>query len=206
MGRAHPQSAGGADPGQSAIWQATSGRPRPVALECALDTWAKRSEVVIPDAPLALPPETIDDEAVETAAKILGQAERPIIVLGGGAMDASDEIIKLAEDARGAGEFLSPRARNRPRLASVGGRHADRPPPVEGGRRRAGGRHALLHPERQLGHRRPAKVVRVDIDPDEPERFRKPDAALVGDAAPQLRALIAALARTIASAARAPRS
>ena len=76
-----------------AIWHATSGRPRPVALECALDTWAKRSEVVIPDAPLPLPPETIDDEAVETAAKILGNAERPIIVLGGGskASSADDE-------------------------------------------------------------------------------------------------------------------
>ena len=32
-----------------------------------------------------------------------------------------------------------------------------------------------------------------EIDPDEPDRFRKPDAALVGDAATQLRALIAAL-------------
>ena len=39
------------------------------------------------------------------------------------------------------------------------------------------------------------KVVRLDIDPDEPERLRKPDVALVGDAAPQLRALIAALAK-----------
>ena len=60
-----------------AIWQATSGRPRPVALECALDTWAKRGEVTLPDAPLPLPADAIDDEAIETAAKILGQAERP---------------------------------------------------------------------------------------------------------------------------------
>jgi acetolactate synthase-1/2/3 large subunit len=37
------------------------------------------------------------------------------------------------------------------------------------------------------------KVVRLDIDPDEHARFAKPDVALVGDAAIQLRALIAAL-------------
>ena len=36
-----------------AVWHATTGRPRPVALECALDTWAKRAEVVLPDAPPA---------------------------------------------------------------------------------------------------------------------------------------------------------
>src|SRR5260370_7680041 len=39
------------------------------------------------------------------------------------------------------------------------------------------------------------KVVRLDIDPDEHDRYARPDVALVGDAAPQLRALIAALAR-----------
>ena len=50
-----------------------------------------------PTQPLPLPPETIDDEAITAAAKILGAAERPIIVVGGGALDASAEVIKLAE-------------------------------------------------------------------------------------------------------------
>ncbi len=57
-------------------------------------------------------------------------------------------------DARGAGQLLPPRPRRRAELASAGRRHAGRPSPVEGRRRRAGRRHALLHPERQLGHRR----------------------------------------------------
>ena len=39
------------------------------------------------------------------------------------------------------------------------------------------------------------KVVRLDIDPEEHERYARPDVALVGDAAPQLRALVAALRR-----------
>ena len=38
------------------------------------------------------------------------------------------------------------------------------------------------------------QVIRVDADPEEPERFRKPAVALVGDAAPILRKLIDALA------------
>ena len=51
------------------------------------------------------------------------------------------------------------------------------------------------------------KVVRLDIDPDEPERLRKPDVALIDDAAPQLRALIAALPKHNRPALnRAPRS
>src|SRR5260370_12809287 len=66
-------------------------------LECALDTWAKRAEVTLLDKPLPLPTESIDDEAITTAARILGAAERPIIVVGGGALDAGAEVIKLAE-------------------------------------------------------------------------------------------------------------
>src|ERR1043165_1061036 len=80
-----------------AVWHATTGRPRPVALECALDTWAKRAEVVLPDGPLPRPAEAIDDEAIAAAARILGTAERPIIVVGGGAIDATAEVIELAE-------------------------------------------------------------------------------------------------------------
>ena len=37
------------------------------------------------------------------------------------------------------------------------------------------------------------KIVRVDIDPEEPDRFRKADAVLLGEAADQCRALLAAL-------------
>ncbi|MCX7228545.1 MAG: hypothetical protein NTW15_05950, partial [Burkholderiales bacterium] len=39
------------------------------------------------------------------------------------------------------------------------------------------------------------KVVRIDIDPEEHDLFRKPDVAIVGDSAAQLRALLAALPR-----------
>jgi acetolactate synthase-1/2/3 large subunit len=176
-----------------AIWQATSGRPRPVALECALDTWAKRAEVTLPAEPMRLPPETIDDEAIEAAAKILGNAERPILVLGGGAQDASAEVIEIAQlleapvssYRRGRGVIPSSH-----RLAvdmPVGHRlwkEADAVLAV-------GTRFFIQNGNWGIDDK--LKVVRIDIDPDEPDRLRKPDVALIGDSAAQLRALIAAL-------------
>ena len=176
-----------------AIWHATSGRQRPVALECALDTWAKRSEVALPDAPLQLPPQVIDDEAIETAARILGNAERPILVLGGGATDASAEVIHIAEMLEAP---VSSYRRGRGIIPSSHRLAVDMPV----GHRLWKDADAVLAIGTRFfiqngnwGIDDKLKVVRVDVDPDEPDRFRKPDAALVGDAAHQLRALIAAL-------------
>jgi acetolactate synthase-1/2/3 large subunit len=178
-----------------AIWHATSGRPRPVALECALDTWAKRAEVTLPDEPLPLPPESIDDEAITAAAKILGAAERPIIVVGGGALDAGPEVIKLAELLEAP---VSSYRRGRGVVPSSHRLAVDMPV----GHRLWKDADAVLAigtrffiQNGNLGIDRNLSVVRLDIDPDEHDRYAKPDVALVGDAAPQLRALIAALAR-----------
>ncbi len=178
-----------------AIWQATSGRPRPVALECALDTWARRSEVALPDAPLPLPPQVVDDEAIEAAAKILGNAERPILVLGGGALDASAEVIHIAEMLEAP---VSSYRRGRGVIPSSHRLAVDMPV----GHRLWKDADAVLAIGTRFfiqngnwGIDDKLKVVRIDIDPDEPDRFRKPDVALVGDAAHQLRALIAALAK-----------
>jgi len=178
-----------------AVWHATTGRPRPVALECALDTWAKRAEVVLPDAPLPRPAEAIDEEAIAAAAKILGTAERPIIVVGGGAIDASAEVIQLAEMLEAP---VSSYRRGRGVIPSSHRLAVDMPV----GHRLWKDADAVLAVGTRFfiqngswGIDQNLKVVRLDIDPDEPERYAKPDVALIGDAAPQLRALIAALAK-----------
>jgi len=178
-----------------AVWQATTGRPRPVALECALDTWAKRAEVVLPDAPLPRPAEAIDDEAITAAAKILGAAERPIIVVGGGAIDASAEVIELAEMLEAP---VSSYRRGRGVIPSSHRLAVDMPV----GHRLWKDADAVLAVGTRFfiqngswGIDQNLKVVRLDIDPDEPDRYAKPDVTLLGDAAPQLRALIAALAK-----------
>ena len=176
-----------------AIWQATSGRQRPVALECALDTWAKRAEVTLPAEPMRLPPETIDDEAIEAAAKILGNAERPILVLGGGALDASPEVIQIAQmleapvSSYRRGRGIIPSSHRLAVDMPVGHRlwkEADAVLAI-------GTRFFIQNGNWGIDDK--LKVVRIDIDPDEPDRFRKPDVALIGDSAAQLRALIAAL-------------
>src|SRR3954452_8202879 len=59
-----------------AVRQATSGRPRPVALECAIDTWGMTGAVEFADIAAPAPP-PVDAAAVTQAARILGQAERP---------------------------------------------------------------------------------------------------------------------------------
>jgi acetolactate synthase I/II/III large subunit len=176
-----------------AIWHATTGRPRPVVLECALDTWAKVGEVTLPAAPLPRPPESIDAEAIAAAAKILGAAERPVLVIGGGAIEAGPEVIRIAEMLeapvisyrRGRGVVPSGH-----RLAvdlPVGHRlWKDADAVLAVGTR-------FFIQNGNWGIDANLKVVRLDIDPDEHERFHKPDVALIGDAAPQLRALIAAL-------------
>ncbi len=178
-----------------AIRQATGGRPRPVALECALDTWAKRAEVTLPDArPPAAPP-PVDAEAVEAAAKLLGAAEKPMLVLGGGAIGAGAEVAALAELLEAP---VSSYRRGRGVIASSHRLAVDMPV----GHRLWRDADAVLAVGTRFliqngswGIDAGLKVVRLDIDPEEHDRFRKPDVALVGDARPYLRALIEALPR-----------
>jgi acetolactate synthase-1/2/3 large subunit len=51
----------------------------------------------------------------------------------------------------------------------------------------------LLYQLGNWGADKDLKVIRIDADPDEPERSGRPDVAIIGDAAPVLRKLIAAL-------------
>ena len=74
----------------------TSGRPRPVSLEMPMDIMAMESDVTLQTAyentPLAP-----DLDRIKAAAKILGRAKRPLIVVGGGAIHAAAEVQEIAE-------------------------------------------------------------------------------------------------------------
>lgn len=80
----------------AALSAALSGRQRPVMVECAMDVWGKRTPIVAPALAQPLRP-PIDEDSVEKLAKILGAAKKPLIVVGGGAQDASAEVTALAE-------------------------------------------------------------------------------------------------------------
>ncbi len=174
-----------------ALHSATSGRQRPAVLECAWDMWGRTGAVTFPAMPLPRTVPPVDEDAAEQAARILGASERPLIVLGGGAQDAAAEVAALAEMLeaptlagyrRGHG-ILPGSHRLSVNLPIAHRLWKDADAVLAIGTR-------LYMQHEQWGVDASLKIVRVDIDPEEPERFRKPAAALVGDAAPCLRALL----------------
>jgi len=177
-----------------AIRAMATGRPGPAALECAMDVWGRKATVsMLP--PLSPPEPAVDEFAISEAAKILAAAKNPMIVCGGGAQDASAEVTKLSallqapvlgyRRGRGVLDSRDPFSITLP-LAHEMWREVD---VVIG----IGTR--LFTQQTVWGLDDNIKVIRIDADPEEPERFRPPAAALIGNAKPILQALLAALAR-----------
>jgi acetolactate synthase-1/2/3 large subunit len=175
-----------------AVRIACSGRQGPVALECAIDTWGVTGPVEFPDvAAPTVPP--VDAEAVTRAARILGQAERPLVVVGGGALDAGPEVQAIAE------ALVAPVSSFRRGRGVIATTHPLAVSFTEG---HALWQHAdavlaigtrLYQQQSVWGVDDSLPVVRLDIDPEEIDRFRRPACALPGDAATVLRALLAEL-------------
>jgi acetolactate synthase I/II/III large subunit len=164
-------------------------RPGPAALECAMDVWG-RSGPVRPVAPLPLHAPPIDEDALKAAAKRLGAAKRPLIVAGGGALDASKEVTELAHvlqapvlsyrRGRGALSDRDPLSVNLPLGRELWG-EADAVLGV--------GTH-LHMPLLHWGFDRDLAVIAVDLDPRAPARIAKPKVALIGNARPLLQRLL----------------
>src|SRR5579862_566926 len=177
-----------------AFRQMISGRPRPVALECPLDIWPKALTMSLP-APAIAEHAPIDTDAVEAAAKLLGGAERPLIIIGGGAMDAGTELTALAEMVQ------APVGYHRSGLGAMDTRDPLSIPVIPAMKLWADADVVLAVGTRlQLqqmnwGLDPGIKIIRIDADPEEPNRFRRPEVGIVGDAALVLRALIDALPR-----------
>jgi acetolactate synthase-1/2/3 large subunit len=163
-------------------------RPGPAALECAMNVWGREGEVTI-SPPSPAPATEIDEDSILAAAKILGAAERPIIFAGGGAQGASEEVAALSamlqapvmgyRRGRGVLSSRDPLSVTLPLGRELWG-EADAALGV--------GTH-MLYPMQHWGVDDRVKIVRVDADPEEPARYREPDAALIGDAKPILRRL-----------------
>lgn len=80
-----------------AFLQLHEGRPRPVGLEVAMDV-LKKEEDVDTNVTLRKPTHiTLDEDAVNQAAKLLAGARRPLIFVSSGAIEASNEVVQLAE-------------------------------------------------------------------------------------------------------------
>src|ERR1700683_2197544 len=179
-----------------------SSRPGPAALECSMDVWGKSGPVTL-QTPLPVPDSKIDLSAVREAAKLLGAAKRPLIICGGGAQDASEEVTALSAILQ------APVLAFRRGRGVLDGRHpfsvtlplgrdlwAEADVVLAVGTR-------LLIQFRQWSVGPEQKIIRIDADPKEHKRLHKPAVALTGDAAPILRGLRAELPKH--NAKRVPR-
>lgn len=172
-----------------AIRSMSTGRPGPAALECAIDMWGRDGPAVaVPPQPAPQPP--IDEDAVLAAAKLLGGAKRPLIVCGGGAQGSAAEVTGLSallqapvlgyRRGRGILDSRDPLSVTLPLGHDL---WAEADVVLGIGTR--------LHMQQtQWGVDNDLKIIRIDADPEEPARLRRPAAALIGDAAPILRRLI----------------
>jgi acetolactate synthase-1/2/3 large subunit len=169
-----------------------TGRPGPAALECAIDVWGRSGPVAAPT--IQPPPEQpIDEDAIAAAVKRLTAAQRILIVTGGGAQDAAPEVTELSRllqapvysfrRGRGVLDGRSPFAVTAPLGHELWG---DADVVLGIGTR-------LFNGFQQWGVDDKLSIIRVDADPEEPDRFRKAAVSLIGDAAPILRRLLVAL-------------
>jgi acetolactate synthase-1/2/3 large subunit len=178
-----------------AFHELRTGRSRPVGLELPPDMLEARAEVtlVAPSAPAPAPP--LDEDAIARAADLLAKAACPMIFVGGGALDAADEVRALAERLtapviayrRGRG-VLDDR---HPLSHTLPGGHALWPKAdvvLAVGTR-------LQLPVAAWGIDDKLTIIKVDVDPEELERFRGIELGIAGDAAPVLARLSAHLDR-----------
>jgi acetolactate synthase-1/2/3 large subunit len=186
--RIHSPSAA---PGQvnEAFRRLLSGRRRPVALECAMDTWARRAPVELIGTAATADPCPVDEEAVERAAKLLGGAEHPMIVVGGGAQGAGEYVQRIAE------LLDAPVMTGRMGQGVIDGRHRLSITAPAGYRFWGEADVALavgtrLQPQQQnWGLDDTLKIIRIDADSEELDRHRKPEIGIVGDATATLKVL-----------------
>jgi acetolactate synthase-1/2/3 large subunit len=166
-----------------------SGRQRPVGLECSMDTWARKATVAMPRdgaTPEAIP---VDEDAVEAAAKLLGNAKRPLIAVGGGALHAGEALRAIAE------ALQAPVMAVRMGHGALDCRHPLAINSLAGHKFWASADVVLAVGTRlqtQLanwGVDSDLKIVRIDADPEEIVRQRAPDVGIVGDSALVLKAL-----------------
>ena len=193
----HPTQAGKIV--NEAFRQLCEGRPRPVGLEIPPDVLAVATEVTMPAADMSSEEVTIDAEQIDQAAALLADAKKPLLFVGGGAVNAAAEVLAIAEMLEA------------PVVSFTGGkgivsdRHYLAQPALAG--------HELwrdtdvvlaigtrLHqPQVRWGIDRDLKLIRIDVDPVEITRVTRPSLGIVADAKAALTALRAALER------RAPR-
>lgn len=169
-----------------------SGRPRPAAIEVPMDILAQKAMVGRPIVHTVTHPDP-DPAQIEAAAKLLGNAKKPMILVGGGAYDAYEAVRELSaaleapvvsyQNGRGIIDERSPYALPHP----AGAEYWTACDVVIG----IGCR---MQPERMMwGIDDDLAIIHIDLDPTELARISKPTVGIVADADTATRAILAAL-------------
>lgn len=187
----HPTEAG--ETMAEAFRQMTSGRQRPVGIEAPWDVFGMAADVSDPVATAALTAPTPDPDTIAALAEMIAGAKNPLIMVGGGAWDATEEVRELARmlqapvTAHRQGKGVMPEDDDLALLPPAAWNYWPQCDLLIG----IGSRLELQH-FRWRWFPEGIKTVRIDIDPTEFVRLR-PDLGLVADAAQGTRALIDAL-------------
>jgi len=180
-----------------------SGRPGPVSVEMCWDTMAREWEVAIDGGNTAIDRPVIDDDAVASAAELIAGARKIMIMCGGGAQHASEEVRELARMLGAASTAFRSGRGVVSEDSDCGVSSAAAMRLWEDTDLLIGiGSRLEMQYMRWLSmaeyHDRPPangpKLIRIDIDPQEMIRFR-PHVGIIADAAEGVRALIDAVAR-----------
>ena len=183
----HPSQA--PDTIREAFKQLTTGCPRPVEVEMPMDIMALEATVELLPAVDAYPLPPIDAGQIDAAVELLRKAKKPLIYVGSGAMEASAEVLRLAE------ALQAPVVSFRAGKGIVSDEHylsANFPM----GHQLWGEADAVLAVGTRLhwplvmwGKDEDLQLIRVDIDPLQLERICTPEIGIVGDSAAVLDAI-----------------
>jgi acetolactate synthase-1/2/3 large subunit len=170
-----------------------SGRRGPVAVEAPWDVFGRKGPVETPAVGAALPPPPVDPDEIAAAAALIAKAGNPLIMVGGGAVDAGPEVAELARRLQApvtshrSGKGILPDDDPLALDFVAAFDHWPRADLLIG----IGSRLELQY-MRWRWQPKDIKVIRIDIDPTEMVRLR-PDVGIVADAAEGTRALVEAL-------------
>ena len=174
----------------SAFANLTNGRPGPVGVEIPVDVWKRQVDGSPHKSGIGEVSPPADPVRLREAAAILASAERPLIVVGGGAQDCSTDVTRLAETLSapvmafrtGHGVVSS---RNRLSINAPVGHRLWRDCDVVVG---IGTR--LQTQQMQWGVDDAMKIIHIDIDPAEIGRINTPAVGICADAGDAVPALL----------------
>jgi len=184
-----------------ALFQA--GRPRPVHIEIPLDVLVEEADELLGSVPVNIDRAGAAPSAVSRMTELLANARRPLILAGGGAIDAAPELTRLAErldapvaltiNAKGMLPSNHPLLIGSTQtLVATRALVADADVVLAIGTELAETDYDVTFAG---GFEIPGKLLRIDIDADQTVRNYPPHVALVADSRNAAQALLSALAQ-----------